>query len=315
MHLRRPGQHRAGPGLQVGVDVAVVGAGLAQQFRGVGDDVARRATVDPAHRHPRLVPGHPRHALQRERGRRRAEQGVAAVLRGEGGVRGPAAEHRPQLGVRQQPVGRRGEGAGGQRQSEVHGHEQVDVVGQARRGHRAAAPATLLGGLEEDRDGSRRRVRGEASGELHGHADVTVVAAGVHLARVGRGEPVAVRPVARARRLADREGVHVGAQPDVGAGPPAQGRDHGGVAAAHRGQEPRVGPGGLGAGVGGVEHGVGGDAESFLRHHRRGPGDHLPAEVGQRPGHAAGGAELGEPHLGVGVQVPAPGLSGVHRPM
>ena len=96
--------------------------------------------------------------------------------------------------------------------------------------HLAAAAAALLGRLE-DHHGGAVEVSGfgEVLGGPEQHRGVAVVAAGVHLAWI-------LRLVGQARRLLDRQRIHVRAQPDGAGGtlplPAADDTDHAGAADA-----------------------------------------------------------------------------------
>ena len=92
----------------------------------------------------------------------------------------------------------------------VHAVDLLDAeaLHHAVLDHLAAAAAALFGGLEDHHGGAGEVARlGEIFRGAEQHRGVPVMAAGVHLARVGR----AVREVCL---LIHRQRVHVGAQPD-----------------------------------------------------------------------------------------------------
>ena len=79
---------------------------------------------------------------------------------------------------------------------------------QAVRQHGEGAAAAFLGRLEDQvQRASEIGVFGEVAGGAEQHRGVAVMAAGVHLARDGGR-------IGRAGLLVDRQGIHVGTQPD-----------------------------------------------------------------------------------------------------
>ena len=131
--------------------------------------------------------------------------------------------------------------------------------------------------------------------------------------RVDRKPPAHGR-VPRVVGLEDRQRVGVGPQRDVAArAPGVEGGDDGRAPVPQGGEVAGVagpGPVAVRGGERGVEDVVVGDAQAGAGVERVGAGAHGPAQVGEPPGDPGGGAELGEPDLGVGVQVAAPGDGG-----
>ena len=110
----------------------------------------------------------------------------------------------------------------------VAGEALEEPVGE----HRAGAAEPLLGRLEDEHRGAVEGPRlGEVARRAEQHRGVPVMAAGVHLAGLGRG-------VGKPGRLLDRQRVHVGAKPDAAivAALPFEHADHPGPAdaAMHR---------------------------------------------------------------------------------
>jgi hypothetical protein len=96
----------------------------------------------------------------------------------------------------------------------------AEAVHDAVLHHLGAAAAALFRRLEDD-DRGPVEVAGlrQVSGGPEQHRRVAVVAAGVHLARH-------LRLVGHVRRFKDRQGVHVGPEPDHLAGPGPAAPDH-----------------------------------------------------------------------------------------
>ena len=137
------------------------------------------------------------------------------------------------VGRGHQRAGPGGEFADRQSRHVVHAVDLLDVpaLHQPVVDHRLAAGAAFLGGLEDDH---RRAVEiarlGEVAGRPEEHRGVAVMAAGMHA-------PVDRRGPGLAGGLAERQGVHVGAEPDHLAAcrfPPADDADHAGPADAGR---------------------------------------------------------------------------------
>ena len=138
--------------------------------------------------------------------------------------------------------------------------------------HDLGAAAPFLGRLEDQRDPARKVARlGQVARGAQQHRGVPVMAAGVHDARV-------LRRIVLARRLGDRQRVHVGAQAD------------GGAAVAPVARIARV------AAVDDRDHAGLRDPLVQLVH----------PELAQALGHEGGGLGQVEPQLGVLVQVAPP---------
>ena len=82
-------------------------------------------------------------------------EGVAALLRGFGGVGGPAAENGVELGAGHEPRSAGGQRARGQAQTDVDGQEARDAAHQFQHGGRAAH--FFLSGLEQQTDAAAQR--------------------------------------------------------------------------------------------------------------------------------------------------------------
>ena len=97
-----------------------------------------------------------------------------------------------------------------------------ETIEQPIRQHGERAASAFLGGLEDQVQGAAEiGVLGEVPSGTEQHCGVAVVAAGMHLAGNGRG-------VGRAGLFVDRQGIHVGAQPDgaLARTPPDDGTHH-----------------------------------------------------------------------------------------
>jgi hypothetical protein len=151
--------------------------------------------------------------------------------------------------------------ADGELVPEVQAEGRGDALEDAVRGARFRAAASFLRGLEQKSEPAGGRPAAKPLGHREADRHVAVVAAGVHLA----GNPGSVR---RARRLLERQGIHVRAQED-----------------SRR------------AGARGRVRRDAGPAD---------PGARRQTEPGQPPGHDSRGARLLEPELGVLMKV-APG--------
>ena len=141
----------------------------------------------------------------------RADQDAVDRLVRLGGVRAAALDvDIDAVGRRHHRTGPDGEFAERDAGEVVHPVDLLDAepLHHAVLDHLAAAAAALLGRLEDHHGGAGEIARlGQVARGAQEHRGVAVVAAGVHLARHGR----LVRQVVR---LDDRQGVHVGAQPD-----------------------------------------------------------------------------------------------------
>ena len=189
----------------------------------LGDDVAAHAAVDLAdgqHGFLARVLAAADQGLELEDGRSGGDDGVDALVR-EGPVRRLALDADVDPGdVGHDRPRAQGDLPGGQVGQDVQPEQGVEagILQDACRDQPLGAAFFLLGrpllaGLEDEDDGAGQALahRGQQLGGGQHVGHVGVVAAGVHPPRVlrGAGQP---------GRLLDGQGVHVGAQPDHGAG-------------------------------------------------------------------------------------------------
>ena len=119
----------------------------------------------------------------------RGGEGVAAVLRCGGGMRGDAGEPRAQLGGRERPDRSPDDVTEWQVETEVQRHEPVDPFDSACVQHGAGSTTSFLGGLEQEPHGAGEvRVRLQPLGQREPDRDMAVVAARVHAVLEGGAE-------------------------------------------------------------------------------------------------------------------------------
>ena len=216
VHRRGPFAAAAGFFEHRRVDLFVFAAHFDLHFRGRGDDVP----AFPGAQVPDVDAGHAfavaREAHQRQRRGGGGRQGVPAHFGLHPGVRGRPLEAEVDLRRAEELLRGRHHFAAGDVAADVHHVEEVDVVQNARLRHGARPAHALFGRLEAELDAARQVVLIGGEPLRHHHPDrlVTVVAAGVHVARAAGGVAARVRAVRRILRFGHRHAVQLKAHRD-----------------------------------------------------------------------------------------------------
>ncbi len=135
--------------------------------------------------------------MQRQRSLSRRQQGIVPFFRPRTGVGGDATEGDIQLGGGHKIIAAANQFSGRDAGADMDGGKEIDVIHHASRNHRFRAARAFFGRLENKLNGAaqlRLKLLQHLS-QPQAYRGVTIVAAGMHHARVAGGKPVGERAV------------------------------------------------------------------------------------------------------------------------
>lgn len=204
------------------VDLGRLAADFEFHVRMHGRDVAAFTRVKRADRDARVAFAVSRNPLNHHRGGAGRHQGAAALLGIGPGVRGNAVEMHVKLRGRKESRMTEPHFTLTAEGPEVRADQVVDVVHDARRSHGGGPAYALFRGLKENLDRAAEfvLVLHHPTGKRKPHGSVSVMTAGVHEARVFRGEAFLGGKMRRVAGLRHEDAVDVAAPGRDGARTP-----------------------------------------------------------------------------------------------